>query len=532
MVPLLDDGDARVRFSAATGLVRAGDKVAVRTLIVLVEKGTPALAWQAEDVLWRIAGPEARLPALGPDADGAKCRRAWEDWWKQKGAGVDLSKLNLDEAERGITLICDVNGSRPGSDGSVWECGRDGKVTWRYDQLAGPIDAHLLPGGKLLIAEHRGNRVAERDRKGTILWETKTRSNPVSCQRLPNGNTFVATHDELLEVTRDGKSVFSRRPGQRIYSATKLRNGHIIYVHSNNAVVELDEAGKEVRSVPCPNTSIWAGVELLPNGHVLVGLYGSNKVLELDPAGKTQWEANVLTPTYPVRLRNGHTLVPSPNANRVVELDRAGKEVWSAKSEGSARPFRVRRYEIRTRSTTGCNLRRGAWPGRGSDGHQIAGPAGRPHRDREAALVRGGDRLRRPGGHPGAPEVGDLEKYQGLEADEQLLFLRHRLCGVLQRGCDRLWARNLKACQFVFVFEDPLPDATGRLTAAVAEHFQQWLLNPPVVVYTGTSTGSLRVVCGTIAAPLQALLCADLDGLLAAQADVTAWELSPRRSGA
>jgi len=148
----------------------------------------------------------------------------------------------------------------------------------------------------------------------------------------------------LLEVTRDGKTVFSRSPGQRIYSATKLRNGHIVYVHSNNAVVELDEAGKEVRSVPCPNTSIWAGVEPLPNGHLLVGLYGSNKVVELDATGKQQWEATAMTATYPVRLRNGHTLVPSPNANRVIELDRTGKEVWSAKSEGAARPFRVRRY--------------------------------------------------------------------------------------------------------------------------------------------------------------------------------------------
>jgi len=123
-------------------------------------------------------------------------------------------------------------------------------------------------------------------------------------------------------------------------------------------------------------------------------------------------------------------------------------------------------------------------------------------------------------------EIGDLGKYWGLNLDEQLLFLRHRLCGVLQRGCDRLWARNLKACQFIFLFEEPLPEPTGQLTAAIAEHFLQWLLNPPVVVYTGTAAGSLQHIAGAIAAPLQELLCAHLDALLAARADESAWELS------
>src|SRR5262245_20668591 len=66
-------------------------------------------------------------------------------------------------------------------------------------------------------------------------------------------------------------------------------------------------------------------------------------------------------------------------------------------------------------------------------------------------------------------DVGDLEKYRGQDFDGQVSFLRHRFCGVLQRGCDRLWARNLKAAQFAFVFEAPLAEPTGRLTAAVAE---------------------------------------------------------------
>ena len=57
-----------------------------------------------------------------------------------------------------------------------------------------------------------------------------------------------------------------------------------------------------------------------------------------------------------------------------------------------------------------------------------------------------------------------------------------RFCGVLQRGCDRLWARSSKACQFVIVFEGLIPEPTGTLTQAVAEHYATWMLTPPAAV--------------------------------------------------
>src|SRR5437899_1907017 len=84
-------------------------------------------------------------------------------------------------------------------------------------------------------------------------------------------------------------------------------------------------------------------------------------------------------------------------------------------------------------------------------------------------------------------EDDDLGKYRDLDFDEQVAFLRHRFCGVLQRGCDRLWARTCKACQFVFVFEGPVPAATGELTRAIADHFVQWMLNPPVAVFVSAN---------------------------------------------
>src|SRR5439155_27379843 len=118
-------------------------------------------------------------------------------------------------------------------------------------------------------------------------------------------------------------------------------------------------------------------------------------------------------------------------------------------------------------------------------------------------------------------------KYRGLGFDDQVSFLRHRFCGVLQRGCDRLWARENKACQFVFVFEGLLPDTVGGLTQAVADHFTQWMLNPPAVVFNRPGDAPrLEKLAGEIDRPLEELLLVHLDGLLAAQSDPGAWALS------
>jgi hypothetical protein len=127
-------------------------------------------------------------------------------------------------------------------------------------------------------------------------------------------------------------------------------------------------------------------------------------------------------------------------------------------------------------------------------------------------------------------EVGDLDKYLGLDFDEQVAFLRHRFCGVLQRGCDRIWARDCKACQFVLVFEGLVPDATGALTQAVADNLTQWMLNPPVAVLTATGAPvRLNKLAGELDAAREELLLARLGELLTAQEDPAAWELSRKK---
>jgi hypothetical protein len=337
---LLDDPEPRVRLFAAQSLLAAQDKTAVPAMIALLGDAPPALVWRAEEQLYRLAGdkpPEASIDPASA-ASREKCRAAWEAWWRANENRLDLAKLPAAQRLLGFTVIADFDG-RAGV-GRVYELGPDGKERWRIEDVPGPADVQVLPSGRVLIAEHNGGRVSERTRDGKVVWEHRV-ANPVSCQRLPNGNTFIASYTELLEVTREGKTLYSHAKPSSIYRAQKLANGHILYVHSNSQIVEIETSGREVRTIPAGNTGGWASVEQLANGRFLLSLYNVGRVKEIDGNGKVYLECNVSSTTFATRLSNGHTLAADTQNHRIVEFDSLGKEVGKENVVG--RPFCVRR---------------------------------------------------------------------------------------------------------------------------------------------------------------------------------------------
>ncbi len=75
---------------------------------------------------------------------------------------------------------------------------------------------------------------------------------------------------------------------------------------------------------------------------------------------------------------------------------------------------------------------------------------------------------------------GNLDQYRNLESDAQLSFLRHRFAGVLQRGCDRLYPKGMKVSHFLLIADGHYPNASEDITPGLAEHFVEWMINPPV----------------------------------------------------
>jgi HEAT repeat protein len=341
--PLLADPQARVRLRAAQGLIDGKDKEGIPVLVALLSEAPPALAWQAEEMLYRIAGEQSPPVSIGAgnDAQRRKCREAWTAWWNGQRHLIDLNKLKLEQRALGLTLIVSLDGY--GGQGRVWECGPDTKPRWELRDVGGPIDAQLLPGNRVLVAEYYKQRVTERDLHGKLLWEHACPGGPVACQRLPNGNTLIATNGEIFEVTPQGKRVFAypSRNGS-IFAAERLRNGHLVYVTYEGSLVELDGQQKEVRSFKFERpTDGKITFEVLPGGRYLIPLSVSGKVAEFDGNGNIVWQCSVAKPNSAKRLPNGNVLVCSRQDCRVVEVDRAGKPIWELRQEGHL--FRVYR---------------------------------------------------------------------------------------------------------------------------------------------------------------------------------------------
>ena len=333
-----------MRFQATAALVQSGDKSAVPRLIASLSEGPMEFAVPAEDLLFQIAGEATSLLGLQDDTPASRrqSRTAWEGWWQANEAKVDLAKLKLDETPLGITLVSEVGGDQNGL-GRVCAYGMDGKPRWAIKEVDQPSDVQFLPGGRVLIAEVGARRIAERDLKGKVYWESKVDNIPIDCQRLPNGNTFVATVLELREVTPAGKTVFSHALTDEVCDARSLPNGHYIcYAAKKATILELDSAGKEVRTIPLGAASTSGSIDLLANGHFLLAQSSLNKVVEIDAAGKECWKCDAPHPSCTIRLRNGHTLVACFRDCAAIEYDHNGKEVRKQTTPGF--PISARRY--------------------------------------------------------------------------------------------------------------------------------------------------------------------------------------------
>jgi HEAT repeat protein len=335
---LLKDREPAVRLRAALALASYQEPDVIPVLIALLGELPSSDGWQAEAVLRRLADRQAPAEDLGrDDAARQKCRDAWSEWWRTHGPTASLDRLDGPPRLLGHTLITQVDVN--GTSGRVSELDAGGRLRWQIAELRYPSDVRGLPGDRVLLAEVQAMQVTERDFNGKILWRVHV-PNLLGCRRLANGNTFIVARDQLLEVDRRNREVFShRRPTFDLIAADKLADGQIVCLLATGRCLRLDPAGKEETSIEVGPTS-GGTVEGLPNGQLLVAQANLNKVTEFDAQGKLVWEITIPTPISATRLLNGHTLVACQNF-RVAELDRAGKVVWEYKTDG--RPLCARR---------------------------------------------------------------------------------------------------------------------------------------------------------------------------------------------
>jgi hypothetical protein len=322
----------------ALALAMAREREGVRVLIDLLTVLPGEQVGQVEDALHQLAGETAPETPLGTEmAERKKCREAWLAWWKVNADRVDLGRLTS-RPWYGYTLICDCSNNR------VYELDRGGKERWVIDSVPFPVDAWVVPGNRVLIAEYNGRRITERDFKGKVIWSKEgLPSQPVNVQRLPNGNTFIATDQHIIEVDRTGKELYTINnvPGG-ITAAYRARNGNIICLAQVGQCVIMDTTGKQLKQFASNRNAGWtSGIDLLSNGHVLIAQPDRNKAAEYDLDGKLIVEVDAPMITTASGLPNGHFLIASHQGQRAFEVDRSGKVVWEHKGTGNL--FRARR---------------------------------------------------------------------------------------------------------------------------------------------------------------------------------------------
>jgi hypothetical protein len=322
-----------VKARVALALAGAKDKEAIASLIGMLDELPAELAVEAEDFLQQLAG-DAAPKAAGEDAEARrKHKEAWAAWWKTNSEKIDLAHHG-EPTHRllGYTLMIEA-WNRFGQGGRVMEVDASGKKRWEIGNLMFPTDASVIGNDRVLIAEYNTSQVTERDFKGKILW-TKQIQWPTNAQRLSNGHTFITTQQQIVEVDRTGKEVWTWHPpgGNGISGAHRFRNGQIAVLDQAGVYSRLDSKGKVLKTVQVGMMhGMGAGADFLPNDHVLMPLINENKVAEYNAAGKIVWEASITQPCSAFRLPNGNVLVSQQNSQRVVELNRAGKQVWEYK---------------------------------------------------------------------------------------------------------------------------------------------------------------------------------------------------------
>jgi len=342
----LADADLVVRCEAGRSLARLGDRAGLAALVEGLTDGTPAVAHRAEETLWRIAR-ETAPPVLLKSADGpARCRAGWRAWLADHGATIDPARMRLDDAPRGWLVVADDEkvGESPGH---VRFFDLKGDVVRALDKMESPADVELLPGDRLLVAEHWSGKVTERDANGRVLWEYATGGKPVVARRLADGGTLVATYSDVTELDRAGRVRFTFQPNRgMLYGVAKRGEGRLVVVNGSGQVIEMDAKGAVLGEFKpekyADGASYWASVELLGPDRYLLALSGSDRVVEVDGRGKIHWEATVPKPSYAGRLADGTTLVSCVDDKKVVVLDAAGKVIQTIALPG--RPFRARRY--------------------------------------------------------------------------------------------------------------------------------------------------------------------------------------------
>jgi hypothetical protein len=336
------------------------------------------LAWQAEELLRWAAADDAPAVFLnaGSAEERARCREAWQAWWKERGPRLDLDARLRDPRRPGLVLVRTGPEERPPGWG-ILLCGSDGRTRWSVGGLRDVRHSSArLQGNRLITIDdpdfgHRAlrdddliaPRLVERDLTGKVIKETALPPGYLlhEYEILANGNVFTANSADGGEFEPDGTPV--HQPPFLAFASYRYPrrqpNGRILAVRAlplkgdlgtgPKEIAEFDPLGRRLLKVGFLEQDLIGGpsgafhLQSLPDGHyVLCGralAEGDGRgfgLLEFDADGRLLWKEVGSQPILGAkRLPNGHLLLD--RGPWQLEIDRAGRRVGEVLLGGLSR---------------------------------------------------------------------------------------------------------------------------------------------------------------------------------------------------
>ncbi len=263
----------------------------------------------------------------------------------------------------GTLLIADAGNDR------LLEVGVDKRVVWRFPVSGSlppgrvfryPDDAFFSPDGSLISVNEESNEVVSviDYPAGKLIWQfgvpgvpgsdLKHLHTPDDAHLLPDGRVVVADIKNCrillivrqpLQVTPIGRvNDCSGKPGSfaRPNGVTPMSNGHLLVTEITiPRISEIDEQGTVIRSVNPPIT-YQSDAFLTPRDTMIVASYThAGRVIEIDWNGKILWSFPAAgsrewldRSSIAIELPNGNIAIVDDHRHRVLVVNRAGAVLW------------------------------------------------------------------------------------------------------------------------------------------------------------------------------------------------------------
>jgi hypothetical protein len=340
LVPLLDDESEEVQAVAAHYLANIGDRRSLAALEKLLSSPNIEVRVRTAKTLRAFTGQNFGFVAYETPERRNESIKKWHDWIAANGANAELRfPLPLNASEVGRTLVCLYNTRR------IVEIDSDGNVVWpkpgTVAQVDYPWDCQWLPNGNRLAVSVNSRQISEFDETGRRVWYKEGLPNsPRSIQRLENGNTLIACmgankvieiagKSGRLDMEHDVKWELNSIDGRAIIgqptSAQRLDNGNtLVALYRTGIVVEVDRDGKSVWEISGLLRPVVA--QRLPNGHTLIAQEGRAELTEFNHAKHPVLQIRGLNGVRGVqRTARGTTIVSDGYGIR--EFDEQGKQL-------------------------------------------------------------------------------------------------------------------------------------------------------------------------------------------------------------